>query len=227
MCAQEFLRGTEFIVDTVSRDGRHVVTDLWRYTYTPETGIPSHTELLDVADPALAALKRYATDVLDALGIRWGPAHPEIMLTDDGPVVIEVGARLAGVKIPLYVKAAIGRSQVDLSVDAYTDPPAFERARRETPAMRTHCMLVSLISQTRGTLRGLAKLPEIDTLPSFHQANLWVKPGDLVQRTVDDATSPGMIVLMHADPAVLRNDLVAIRRIESDGLYDVEPLERV
>ena len=34
--------------------------------------------------------------MLDALGIRFGPAHTEVMLTATGPVLVESGARMHG-----------------------------------------------------------------------------------------------------------------------------------
>ena len=43
-----------------------------------------------------AALVAYATQVLDALGIRHGAAHAEIILTPTGPCLVEIGCRPQG-----------------------------------------------------------------------------------------------------------------------------------
>jgi hypothetical protein len=60
----------------------------------------------------------YTTRVVNALGIRWDPAHCEVMLTQDGPTVIEVGARLAGAAFPRYAHAARDMSPVLVTTDA-------------------------------------------------------------------------------------------------------------
>jgi biotin carboxylase len=225
VCVQERLRGEEFIVDTVSSGGRHLVTDIWRYHLIHSNGVPflyDRTELLDFSDPQLEPIKKYTLEVIDALGIKWGPAHPEIILTKDGPVVIEVGARLAGAKFPAYVKAAIGESQVDATVDAYCNPKSFETARHNPYSLKTRCVLVSLISHTTGRLKSLAKLQEIEKLASFFQTDIWVRPEEIIYKTVDVVTSPGIIALMHKDISVIERDCAAIRLLERDGLYEVE-----
>jgi phosphoribosylamine-glycine ligase len=38
----------------------------------------------------------YTTRALDAFGFRFGPAYSEIMLTADGPRLVEVNSRVAG-----------------------------------------------------------------------------------------------------------------------------------
>ena len=50
------------------------------------------------ADEVVDALIRCAFSSLDALGIRHGPAHSEIIMSARGPHLVETGARLHGVK---------------------------------------------------------------------------------------------------------------------------------
>ena len=38
--SQEYLRGDEYVVDTVSRDGEHKVVALWRYDKRAANGAP-------------------------------------------------------------------------------------------------------------------------------------------------------------------------------------------
>ena len=72
-------------------------------------------------------LVEYAYQVLDALDFRYGPSHGEYMMTEAGPVLIEVGARPMGGHFP---KPLLGHHLTDVSLDAYLDPEAFERARK-------------------------------------------------------------------------------------------------
>src|SRR5262249_15389816 len=63
----------------------------------------------------------YVRDVLTALGIRYGPAHTEVMLTAAGPCLIETGARLNGADAPELCRDCTGQDQVALTVEACLD----------------------------------------------------------------------------------------------------------
>lgn len=222
VCVQEFVEGNEYIIDTVSRDGEVVITDMWQYHFADRNGVPflyDRTELLTPGHHNGKVLEDYATQVLEALGIRWGPAHCEVMLTDVGPVIIEVGARLAGAAFPRYAHAAGALSQVSVTADAYTDADAFAAARAYRPAHPRTCHVVSLISPTTGVFLGHSRLPEIEHLRSFFAADLWLRDDEPVCPTVDVATAPGIIALIHADTEVLAQDYAAVRRWETSGVY--------
>lgn len=222
VCVQEFMKGREYVVDTVSRDGAVVVTDMWKYHFADRNGVPfvyDRTELLRSNHCRAGELADYATRVVGALGIRWGPAHCEVMLTDAGPTVVEVGARLAGVALPRYAHAAGEMSQVVVTADAYTDSAAFAAACSYRRAHDKTCYLVSLISPINGVFFGNSRLSDIEQLCSFFAADLWLHDGDPVYPTVDALTCPGHIALIHTDPQVLLQDYAAIRRWESSGVY--------
>lgn len=72
---------------------------MWRYAKErrgDRLGTHLSSTLVDPEDPVVDVLFSYVCQVLDATGVRNGPAHVEVMITDDGPRLIEIGARLAG-----------------------------------------------------------------------------------------------------------------------------------
>jgi biotin carboxylase len=79
---QEFLIGREYVVDMVSRNGVHKVVMTWLYDKRPANGsafvyfgdIP-----VDPGSPECLQLIPYAKSVLDAIGVKNGPSHGEIM----------------------------------------------------------------------------------------------------------------------------------------------------
>src|SRR5439155_19130637 len=97
---QEFIAGPEYVVDTVSFAGRHRIAAFWRY-HRPPPGLAAGVfydamELLPYEGERQEALLAYTVRALDALEIRSGPAHSELIWKDgEGPVLIEVGARLS------------------------------------------------------------------------------------------------------------------------------------
>lgn len=116
---QEALQGPELAVDTVSWDGEHRLAALWRYHRPGDDGrgpVPlfDAKELLPPTGDLAERLMVYVRRLLDALGIRFGPSHAEVMLVGGEPVLIEVGARLHGGEAAhALCRLATGDSQVD------------------------------------------------------------------------------------------------------------------
>ncbi len=107
---EEFAEGYEISVDTAVRDGEILPLCLARKEigfppYCIEVGHYVHADdpLLD--DPVLIRLLH---DTHRALGFTDGVTHTEIMMTTDGPKVIEVNGRLGGDMIPYLGLRATG-----------------------------------------------------------------------------------------------------------------------
>lgn len=220
--AEERLIGTEYGVNTISWDGKHRLAELWQYHKVKVEGagnVYDCTRLLDWPDENQMPLVRYAFQALDALGIRYGPAHTEIMLTAKGPLLVESGARVMGGNIPpdLIMQCA-GQCQVDLTAQAYSDPDTF-LAEVDTPyKLRRHLIRKHLIAGCEGAPSGeisaidhLAELPSCIRGDFVHLINDWY-----VSRTVDMVTSPAKVFLMHEDPKVILSDYRVIRQYEQN-----------
>lgn len=127
--AQEFVDGDEYVVDTVSWNGVHRPAGFWRYGKPKPAyatvGLFHTKELLPPDGPLQQQLFDYVRGVLDALEIRFGPAHCEVKVGRDGPVLIELGARLhGGPAAHQMCRAATGTSQLDQTVELYVSPPS-------------------------------------------------------------------------------------------------------
>jgi biotin carboxylase len=59
------------------------------------------------------ALISHASAAVRAVGLNQGPAHVEVKLRDEQPVLIEINPRLAGGLIPRLIQYATGRDMVD------------------------------------------------------------------------------------------------------------------
>ena len=128
---QEYLRGDEYVVDTVSRSGVHKCVAIWKYDKRVFNGAPVvyfGMRLMPVdAEPLLIATVEYIFGVLDALGIRNGSIHNEVKMEERGPVLIEANCRLHGGEgtwAPM-AEACLGYSAVSAMLDSYLDPVAF------------------------------------------------------------------------------------------------------
>jgi biotin carboxylase len=223
--AQEYLLGVEYYVNTVSLDGTHYVCDIHSTRHLAVNGVGDllgGSHLLPRRGPVQDRLVEYVSQVLDALGIRNGPAHTELKLTEDGPRLIETASRICGADLPVLVDAAIGASQLAWTVDAYTDPTGFTERAKEDYRLLRHAVCVNMISPASGTLRGYPKMDQVSALPSFHGALTRVRPGDRVHRTVNDFTYPMLVHLLHPSEAVLLRDYATVRYLDGDGFYTID-----
>lgn len=95
---EEYLTGSEVSVEIMVVKGRvHVLAVTDKLT----TGAPyfvemGHCQPSLLPGPALGKIKDLARRAVQSVGIENGPAHVEIMLTREGPRMIELGARMGG-----------------------------------------------------------------------------------------------------------------------------------
>lgn len=84
---QEFLKGKEYVVDQTSLNGQHKTNMVWVYDKRPANGsafVYFGMLAVDVTSPEAKILISYTRKVLDAIGIKHGPSHSEIMMTAEG-----------------------------------------------------------------------------------------------------------------------------------------------
>ena len=224
--AQEYLAGTEYAVNTVSRDGRHRTTDVWRYVKISANGVRDRIAaavLVTPGSPEWTAVTAHSYEMLDALKVSHGPAHHEVMLTADGPRPVEVGVRLCGADAAAQALLALGESQVERTAQAYLAPADFLAEVDAPQHVHRHVAMAFLTSPVAGTLRSYPLLPRVHELESCHEVHLTVQPGGQLPLTVDDTTEPAMVVLAHPNATVVERDLATVGWLDGHGFYDVEP----
>jgi len=233
---QEFLEGQEYIVDTVSRDGQHVLVAIWRNkkNFNVKSGVMTweYSELLPSSGDPQDEIVKYVMakgGVLDSLGIRYGPAHIEVMMTSNGPCLIEASNRMHGADGPVTVKMCTGLGQHELAVDAALDHKLFDaKVFKENHhlcyPLTKKAIVVHLHNES---LMGVLSL-DIDrselrsVCPQSVQSIFALRKGDKLEPTKCLLTSPGDILLIHEDENVLWEEANAIRDLEQKGyLYDV------
>ncbi|MCS0634252.1 ATP-grasp domain-containing protein [Streptomyces sp. LP05-1] len=222
--AQEYLYGSEYMVNTVSRDGRHHVTDIIATTRISVNGvhdISNSVYLLPRRGEAQDQLVPYAFEVLDALGVQHGPSHIELKLTPEGPVLIEMGARISGGDLPHYVQKATGQSPFDWTVDAFVRPERFHARCEDDYRIERYFASVGLVSPKTGTLNSMRYLDQIEKLESFHDLSQFVPVGGTVVPTVDDFTYVGFVRLFHETEEVVMRDIGTIHYLDGDGMYEL------
>lgn len=218
---QEEAIGTEFAVGTVSAHGRHYLTHLLEYHKTSVGGRKTVYDFVELVayDPVrMKGLFEYVQQALDALGVRFGPTHTEVMLTAKGPRLIESSARMIGGPVVGFARAATGSSQADKLAEIYIDGDV------KVPEYIHKRMVVSVFlkAKEQGRLANAEVLEAATRLPTFLQKHVWVKNGDQVARTVDYLTAIGIIALVGERDAISA-DYQQIRAMESELVFTSSP----
>ncbi|MGL4175038.1 MAG: ATP-grasp domain-containing protein [Dermatophilaceae bacterium] len=222
--AQEYLVGAEYYVNTVSMDGKHYVCDLWRTHHLRVNGVRDllgGSQLMAREGQEQDVLVKYVGQVLNALGVMNGPAHTEVKLAPGGPHLIETGARVCGAELPLLTRAALGSSQLEWTVTAYTDPDTFLANWQNHYQMPRHAVCVNMIAPSSGTLIGYPRMNEIEGLESYHTRLTRIGPGQELPQTVNDMTYPLLVHLMHEVEGVIMRDYMTARYLDGEGFYHV------
>ncbi|MGE7689346.1 ATP-grasp domain-containing protein [Lysinibacillus sp. NPDC097214] len=132
---EEFMRGKEVSVEImVVNEKVHILAVTDKLT----TGAPHFVEMCHsqpsrLGEKNVNRIRELAIKAVLAVGIKNGPAHVEIMLTEDGPKVIELGARMGGDFIsthlvPLSTGIDMVKAVIDLACGEGVDLiPKFDR----------------------------------------------------------------------------------------------------
>lgn len=117
---EEFLQGNEVSVETLTVNNR---TNVIAITDKLTSGEPyfvelGHSQPCQLPRDSQAEIANLAINAVKAVGINTGPAHVEIMMTDYGPRIIELGARLGGDCIATHlVPLSTGFDMVAAAID--------------------------------------------------------------------------------------------------------------
>ncbi|MEU3573206.1 ATP-grasp domain-containing protein [Kitasatospora sp. NPDC036755] len=223
---QEFLKGTQYIVNTVSIDGRHLVCDVYAERIDLVDGAPVLRHIIsrpELTEPE-SALVAYVLDCLDALGIREGAGHTEVMLTPRGARLVEVNSRVMGPSLaPDPYHAAYGYSHQHLVVERYLRPAEFE-ARFDRPyGGRQTVAKLFLRSRRQGPLRAVDGLRTLRRLPGFHSIDRLPAIGEPIGDRGLTTGEGGIAYLVHTDADVLTRSLDAVHALEdAETFFRVE-----
>lgn len=216
---QERIKGEEYFVNTVSCDGDHRVTLIWKYSKvkTEEGGnVYDSIDTINELGLGEAEIVEYAYDVADALGIRYGPVHGEYMVDDKGPVLIEVNCRPSGGEMDAeYLDRISGQHETDSILDSYLNPENFYYERNRGYRLYAHGSL-KLFIVPKDVVAESSPMTYISNRLKSHYKTSQALIGDsrLFVKTQDFESTGGTVYLVHEDGYVLQRDLDFLRSVE-------------
>ncbi|UQX04192.1 ATP-grasp domain-containing protein [Streptomyces sp. RerS4] len=184
---EEYVQGPEFSADGyVLESGEITVVALSRTLLGPEPDFVElgHLTPALVDDATLKSVEAYVGDVVRAVGITSGPFHCELRLSADGPVLIEIGARLPGDRIVELLRLVTGVSLPRVAVATALGVDleavgAFARPQAESAGIRFFS------AAGRSSYRELSGWPELEALPEVTETAVYFAPGETIPGVED------------------------------------------
>jgi hypothetical protein len=120
---------------------------------------------------------------------------------------------------PVLAAQCGARSQVEQTVRAFADPTHFSADAVVGYELTHHCTLAFLMPRNSGRLRARPRVERIEALEAFHKLEIADCLGELVPPVI------GWVALLHPNKQAVDDSLAALRRLEADDFYPVDPLE--
>ncbi|WP_433236118.1 ATP-grasp domain-containing protein [Streptosporangium sp. CA-135522] len=215
---EEYLEGLEISVETLSFDGRHVViavTD--KLLGGPGFVEVGHSTPSRQPSPLLHQVEQLVATFLDAVGLRHGPAHTEVMLTGRGPVIIESHNRIGGDRINELTDVAYG---VDMDRYALGSRLGMVEPLRRSPRPRAGAA-IRFLTPPPGRVVEVTGADTVTADPALVELEISVKPGDEVSPLTWSEDRVGHIMARGetADEAIAHCErLLAAVRIRTEAI---------
>lgn len=196
---EEFLEGSIHSVDAfVDHTGEpHVLEQVVDYQTGYDIGYDDnfhYSRLLPskLNDADRTALRECAAIGIRALGMKNSPAHVEIIMTKEGPRIVEIGARNGGYRERMHSLA----NGIDITGAALA--LALGKTPNVTAIRNDPCAVLELFPKTPGAFTGIKNLETLKTLPSLHYLSVKAKEGEYIGKAAD-GFKMAAVVILHND----------------------------
>lgn len=224
---QEYIDGIEYIVNTVSYNGRHKVSDMLVYDKIEVDNNILYGRMRSLRRDTKVwnELIEYDLKVADAVDMKYGPSHNEIKVDDKGPVLIEVNARPMGASMTRpFLKRLNGNCIVDMSLDSVLNEVAFNEWPDIYEPQNGGFSYLPYVSETK--MLSLAPIIELaSNLKGFFTHNAHsLEPAEMV-KTVDLHTAP-VIIKFEGDEDYIDDLYERLKKVNElqDLYFRCEPL---
>lgn len=208
---EEYMEGPEVSVETLTVNGEcHVIQITDKLT----TGAPHYVEMGHSQPTMLSKeiaeqISKVAKAANKAIGIKNGPSHTEIIVTKQGPKIVELGARLGGDNITTHlVPLSTGVDMVECCIKiALGEIPDIKKKWNKGSAIRYFEQHAGVID----SIEGVDKAEEID---GVQQISIVHGVGEEVTEINSSGERMGFVIAQDVDvDAAIKDCLAALTKI--------------
>ncbi|MCX4165042.1 MULTISPECIES: ATP-grasp domain-containing protein [Paraburkholderia] len=178
LLVEQFLEGDEYSVEAISIAGEHHVVAITRKYKDDHNFVEyGHVVPAPLGENSREAIEQYVRKVLTALGFYNSPSHSEVIVTAEGPRLVETHTRIGGDRIGDLVQQVTGVDLYDLYARQMAHLP-MENLVSQTPQAKAaavwYLLERSLEQQIVAEVRGV---DEAERCPDVRQVGVLKKPG--------------------------------------------------
>lgn len=188
---EEYMNGPEVSVETLSIDGIcHVI----QITDKVTTGAPHYVEMghsqpTKLDKKIVEQISEIAKAANKAVGIENGPSHTEIIVTNEGPKIVEIGARLGGDNITTHL--------VPLSTGVDMVACCIKIALGEKPDIRhkyNRGAAIRYFNQKAGIIESIIGIDEAKKLSGIQQISIVHGVGEKITDVNSSGARMGFVI---------------------------------
>ncbi len=209
---EEFLQGSlHSVVGFADQAGQpHIVDHIVDLARAQDAGYDDNflycrslpSSLSDVDQESLRQCARLGIEALD---MKNSAAHVEIILTGQGPRIVEIGARLGGYRDRMY-HLAYGINLLSAAVDT-----ALGVSPMLTAQKNEHCAVFEFFPKNPGTFVGITGADILPSLASYAYLSTPTPQGRYVGRAAEGYKRCAFLVLHNADPVQFAKDIEVVK----------------
>ena len=213
---EEFMHGPEVSVEIITVNG---VSTVLAITDKLTTGAPhfvemGHSQPSMLSEEIQSNIRRVAINAVKAININNNPSHVEIIVTKEGPKLVELGARMGGDCIATHlVPLSTGVDMVNASIELSLGlEPCIGRQFSKGSAIR-------YITSKEGILRDINGLDLVSNMEGVKHIEIVKKSGDSISSIHGSGDRIGYVVCQ-ADTSIKAIELCnqAIKQIKIEVL---------
>lgn len=208
LLVEEFLEGTIHSVDAfVDASGEpHVLEQIVDYQTGYDIGFEDNFHYSRLLPTKLSpsdqkSLRHCATVGIRALGMKNSPAHVEIVMTKNGPRIVEIGARNGGYRQRMHNLAN------GLDIQSITLQLILGQKPQIHPTKDEPCAVLELFPKKSGNFAGLENEDKLRALPSLAYLNIKPRPGERVGKASEGFKMCAVIALHNSGQKQFEKDL--------------------
>lgn len=188
---EEYMVGSEVSVEVMAVNGEpHILQVTDKIT----TGGPhfvemGHTQPSRLGKENVDKIKNLASRAVKSIGIKDGPAHVEIMLTKEGPKMVEIGARMGGDCItthlvPLSTGIDMVRSTIEIACGEQTDiKPKFNKGAA-----------IRYFKTSKGVIKDIRGIERAKNIPGVIEISFTKSIGDCIGNVNSSIDRIGFVI---------------------------------
>jgi Biotin carboxylase len=188
---EEYLSGREVSVEVIVYEG---VAYVLQVTDKLTTGAPyfvemGHSQPSALDKSGIEAIEKLAAQAVIAVGIDNSPAHVEIMLTENGPKMIELGSRMGGDCITTHL--------VPLSTGIDMIKATIQIALGETPDLteKLHCgSAIRYINAPRGYISSISGIEDAESIDGVREVVILKQANDYIDNIHSSTDRIGFVI---------------------------------